>query len=287
VTLGETVQVARVRLVAAGIPADEAGRDAELLARHALAWDRATYLARTREQADEAWGQHFAALVERRTRREPVAYIRGVQEFWGRDFIVSPAVLIPRPETELIVEEALSWASRRGAPLDRLVIADVGTGSGCLAVTLAAERTDAQVFATDISQPALEIASRNAARLGVADRVSFLHGRYLDPVPGSPHLIVANPPYVREVDAASLPPEVALYEPHEALFAGADGMRDVRGLLSAAATRLAARGALVVEIGLGQAEDVRRAVHDTPGLSLVALRPDLQNIPRVAVIHRV
>ncbi|MFN2446547.1 MAG: peptide chain release factor N(5)-glutamine methyltransferase [Vicinamibacterales bacterium] len=285
-TLGEAVQAARGRLVAAGIAPDEAARDAELLVRHALGWDRATYLTRTREEVIACWHDAYAPLIERRARREPVAYIRGLQEFWGRELLVSPAVLIPRPETELVVEEAITWIGRRNASSGTLLVADVGTGSGCLAITLAAECSDARVFATDISAAALEVATANARRHGVADRITFLHGPYLESLAESVSLIVANPPYVAETDAHRLQPEIVAYEPHEALFGGTDGLRDVHALLAGAAARLVEGGALIMEIGPGQAEDVRRAVSETPGLSLTGLRRDLQGIPRTAVMQR-
>jgi release factor glutamine methyltransferase len=284
VTLGEAVQAARGRLIAAGIAPDEAALDAELLARHELGWDRAAFLSRLRETAEGEWQRVYDSLVERRLRREPLAYIRGVQEFWGRDFLVSPAVLIPRPETEIIVEEALGFIDRQKVLQTEPILADVGTGCGCLAVTLAAECPKVRIFATDVSLAALAVASQNALRHGVDGRITFLHGPHLDPIVGPLHLVVANPPYIADRDAASLPPEVAEYEPHEALFAGIDGLREVRALTARAATRLMPDGVLIVEIGAGQVEAVRCVVSGTPGLSLVRVRSDLQGIPRTAVI---
>src|SRR3954467_9286651 len=162
--LHERLADARDRFVRAGIPRDEAALDAEVLARHVLACDRATLLIRARDPLPSAFDRLFGALVERRLAREPVAYIIGHREFWGLEFEVSPAVLIPRPETELIVEEALAAMPRRDAVRQ---IADVGTGSGCLAVTLAIEFPAARVTATDVSPEALEIAYRNADRHNV------------------------------------------------------------------------------------------------------------------------
>lgn len=286
-TLAEAVQAAGRRLVGAGIAPDEAARDAELLARHARGWDRATYLARRRDPADEAWLRMFEPLVSRRSRREPIAYIRGVQEFWGREFLVSPAVLIPRPETELIVEEAIAWLHdwRRGRS-QAAVIVDVGTGSGCLAVTIAAECPEVTVVATDISSSALAVAKTNAVRHGVRDRITFVEGRYLDPIAGPVDLVVANPPYVAERETASLQPEVVAYEPDTALFGGEDGLRDVLMLIEQAGRRLSSEGAMLLEIGAGQEDEVRRAADGVGTLSVARMRRDLQGIPRTAVIER-
>lgn len=285
-TFGEAVHHARRRLVDAGIAPDEAARDAELLARHAAGWDRATFIAHTRDQIGDEWDRSYAALVERRATREPIAYIRGVQEFWGRDFAVSPDVLIPRPETELIVDEALDWLRTR-APHESLTIVDIGTGSGCLAITLAAECPNVRVRATDVSEAAIAIASTNAIRHGVRDRVTFSRGAYFDPLNCAIDLAVTNPPYVAERDIPDLQAEVRHFEPPGALFAGVDGLRDIRVLVAQAARRLAPAGALIMEIGAGQDEEVRRAVGETSSLSLMRIRQDLQGIPRTAVMHRV
>jgi len=212
-----------------------------------------------------------------------VAYIRGVQEFWGREFRVTPAVLIPRPETELLVEAVASFLA--GRPAARVV--DVGTGSGCIAVTLALEHPSITMHATDISPAALEAARENAARLGVDARITFVHGAYLASTPAPIDLIVSNPPYVAEHDRLTLPPEVVRYEPAEALFADADGLRAVRALIDAARQSLTPGGMLVFEIGLGQAADVTRAIADAPALELIDILPDLQGIARTVVARRV
>ena len=214
---------ARRRLEAAGIPRAEAALDAELLARDALGWDRATWLMRRDEdeRAVEAetlaargigaFRAAFDARVARRVKREPMAYIRGTQEFYGREFLVGPGVLIPRPETELLIDEAKAAAMGRRTPR----VADIGTGSGCLAVTLALELPSAQVIATDISADALTIARGNAEAHGVAARITFVEASYLTGIAGSFDLIVSNPPYVRATDEPSLSPEVRDHEPRE------------------------------------------------------------------------
>ena len=150
--------------------------DADLLARHALGWDLATLVSRAADEAPAGFDARFAALIDRRLRREPVAYIRGTQEFWGRDFVVRPGVLIPRPETEFIIEEAIAWSLGRDAGAAPLRVLDIGAGSGCLAVTLALELTGARVAATDISSDALDTARENQRRLGA--EVSFTGARF-------------------------------------------------------------------------------------------------------------
>jgi release factor glutamine methyltransferase len=268
-------------MVAAGIDPDEAALDADLLARHVLGWDRATLLARAIDGPPEGFAAAYATVVERRLAREPVAYIVGRQEFWGRDFAVRPGVLIPRPETELIVEETLAWAEGRPAPLR---IVDIGTGSGCLAITLALELPQAIVSASDISADALVVARENADRLGA--RVAFHHGSMLAGVDTPADAIVSNPPYVRRADYETLQPEVRDYEPAVALLAGADGLDGVRLVAATAADALADQGLLAMEIGFGQSTAAARIVADTKQLRLLRIRDDLQGTARTIVAVR-
>ncbi len=281
-TLHDLVSAARVDLQRAGISAGTAALDADLLARHALGWDRATWLSRRTDAADAPFEQRYAKLIARRTMREPVAYIRGIQEFWGREFQVSPAVLIPRPETELIIEVTRTYLVEHPAA----VIVDVGTGSGCIAVTLALEHPGTQVFATDVSEDALAVARANAARLDARDRVRFLHGAYLASAPRPIDLLVSNPPYVARTDWPVLPPEVERHEPLLAWFGGDDGLRAFRAILAQARHALAVDGRLVMEIGYGQADNVALEVAATTGLSVESIASDLQGIPRVMVVRR-
>lgn len=277
-TLRQHLTAAKALLVAAGIEPAEAAQDVLLLAMHTLGWDRATLHARDADPAPDGFAAAYEPAIARRSRREPVAYITGVQEFWNRDFAVSPAVLIPRPETELIIEEALSMAF--------VTAADIGTGSGCLAVTLAAEFPRAQVIATDISAPALEVARANARLHGVADRIAFQETAYLDGIAGPFDLIVSNPPYVTDAEYAGLAPEVHDFEPRAALASGAEGLDDIAGVLRSALTNLAPGGRLLLEMGHQQAGAVTQLVAASPGLVLVEIRPDLQRIPRLAIIER-
>jgi release factor glutamine methyltransferase len=280
-SLHERLTEARQSLIRAGIPEVEAAVDAEVLARHVLECDRATLLTRSRDAIPSAFDRLYNPLITRRAAREPIAYIVGHREFWGLDFEVTPDVLIPRPETEFIVEEAVSIASRT---LTRRII-DVGTGSGCLAVALAVEFPAARVVATDVSPAALDIAGRNADRHNVGGRISFVQSDLLERVEGTAQLIASNPPYVPDGAAAALQPEVARYEPSGALYAGADGLAVIRRLLAAGPRCLADDGWLVVEFGFGQAAAVRAAAAEA-GWQVARLRADLQGIPRVAVLRR-
>lgn len=286
VTIHQHVARARERLRRAGIPDVEADLDARVMAQWLLAWDAARFLTSAQEEPPPTFPARYEALVERRANREPMAYLFGGQEFWGLMFEVSPAVLIPRPETELIVEAALELFPDRDAAIQ---IADVGTGSGCLAVALAHERPNARVMASDISPGAWIIASNNARRHGVEDRVGFalcdtLASTLFDRLTFD--LIVSNPPYVPETDRASLQPEVREHEPDVALFGGADGLSIIRQLVPQSVNRLKSEGYLVFELGLGQADAVGELISSTRGLTMVGLRPDLQGIPRTAIAKR-
>lgn len=277
-TLRQHLTAAKAALVAAGIEPSEAARDVLLLARHVLGWDRATLHARDTDQPPDGFIDAYQRVIDRRARREPIAYLTGVQEFWNRDFAVSPAVLIPRPETELIVEIALSSVFG--------VAADIGTGSGCLAITLAAECPRARLVATDISAPALEVARANARRHAVSDRIEFRETRYLDGIDGRFDLIVSNPPYVTDGEYPGLSPEVRDFEPRSALASGPDGLDDIQRVLESAVCYLVPGGRLLLEMGHRHADGVTGLVARQPQLRLVEIRDDLQRIPRVAIVER-
>ena len=283
--LRDKISAARARLTAAGIESGEAGRDAVLLARQILLWDRATIYANYDDSPTPDFIEQFDALIERRARREPVAYIRGLQEFWSREFVVNSAVLIPRPETELIIEEFLARLPS-DAPARPRRVADIGTGSGCIAVTVAAERPYCEVIATDISEAALHVAHENAGRIGVSDRIAFRESAYLIGSTGVFDFILSNPPYVTEAEYQGLAPEVREYEPASALVAGEDGFRDIRQIVDLGTAYLAPGGTMLIEIGHEQADAVVDLVMSYPALRLAGISNDLQNIPRVAVIER-
>jgi release factor glutamine methyltransferase len=280
-SVADRLAAARARLEAAGIAPLDAAFDVEVLARHVLGWDRGSLIARSRDPEPGGFFARLDALVARRAAREPVAQIVSAREFWGLDFEVTRDVLIPRPETEVIVEEALVFA--RAHPCHHVV--DVGTGSGCLAVSIARELPHVRVAAIDASDAALAVAHRNAERHGVRDRMTFHHGDLLQDLTEPADLIVANPPYVPDSEAAHLQEDVVRYEPHMALFGGPTGLEVVERLFNEAADHLAKGGRLIVEFGFGQSEPVRRLAEST-GWQVVRVREDLQSIPRTIVLAR-
>jgi len=283
-TIHERVAAARQTLSEAGIGASEAAASARLLAEHVLGWDTTRYLTSGHEPEPTGFGDRYGAAVARRARREPSAYITGRREFWGLLLEVSPAVLIPRPETELIVEAALELFGGDRRP--RLDVADACTGCGNLAVALAHELVHASIVATDISADALEIGRRNAERHGVADRIRFLHANVLEDVAGPFDLIVANPPYVRREDGPALQPEVRDHEPPVALFGGVTGTELVATVIEQGSARLRPGGSLMFEFGFGQEMVAEALIAATPGLELIEFRRDLQELARVAIAKK-
>jgi release factor glutamine methyltransferase len=285
VTIHGRVAAARQRLRDAGISANESDLDARLLAQLVLGWTTERYLVDAQSPEPDGFTERYDALVARRAAREPLAYIVGAREFWRLDFEVTPDVLIPRPSTELIVEAILDRFPDRHA---ELTIADVCTGSGCVAVALAHERPAARVVATDISEPALVVAARNAARHGVADRLEFRHGDLLDAIDG-PRVfdaITANPPYVLDGARPGLQPEVRDHEPSVALFGGVDGLTMLSRLVAGAPAHLRSGGWLIFEFGLGQDVEIEQLLEDAPELELVDVRRDLDGIARTVVARR-
>ncbi len=298
-TLHETLAGARARLIAADISRAEASVDVDLYARTILGWDRARLLSDLQEAPPSGLEPTLSEWTARRARHEPTAYIVGVREFWGLDFAITPAVLVPRPETEFIVEEALlllcsgaprvsassGGPSRGDLALRHARVADIGTGSGCVAVAVAVEAPGCRVTASDVSEGALAVARGNAARHGVADRVEFVATSYLDGVDGTFEVITANPPYVKDGDKPALS-RVTRHEPEVALFGGAEGLRDIAGVLDTAAAKLTPDGWLVMEFGYGQEESVEALVDARPALRLDRVRADLQGISRTAIVRR-
>jgi release factor glutamine methyltransferase len=282
ITIRQRVATARRRLLNAGISDREAELDARLLAQEAGGWSSTRYLLESEHPSTPSFETAFDALIRRREQREPMAYILGRQEFWGFDIDVTPDVLIPRPETELLIEIAQELIDPRGP----LRLADIGTGSGCIAVALARLFPIGLVTATDISQAALDVARRNAARHGVADRIEFVNTSLLDEVTQQFDFIAANPPYVPDATRNALQPEVRHFEPATALFGGEDGLAIIKPLLQSIGGRLKTRAAFVFEFGFGQAPDVTALIADVPALEMTAIRNDLQGIPRAAIVRR-
>jgi release factor glutamine methyltransferase len=297
---------AMARLRAAKVPSYTLA--AELLLIHTLGRDRAWLYTHPEEPLDPPAVEKFFALIARRADGEPTQHLTGKQEFWGLEFEVTPAVLIPRPETEHLVEVALERLGPRGikirldtgAPSPPLRIADMGTGSGCLAVALAHELPHADVVATDISAAALEVASRNAARLHVAERVHFVQTDMLGALVSNSSsqdqegdhearlfdVIVSNPPYVAIEDAATLAREVREHEPHAALFGGRTGTEMYGKLIEQAGALLRHRGILVLELGYNSADAVLKIIRETPGWVNISVTNDLAGIPRVLAAER-
>jgi release factor glutamine methyltransferase len=281
-TLHEQISLGRQTLIDAGLPPEGAALDADVIARHVLGWDLARLLAHNREPAAADFIQQFERAIARRARREPVAMIVGHREFWGLDFLVTPATLVPRPETEFIVEEAL-----RFLPVDGPArVLDVGTGTGCLAIAIASERPAAKIIASDISHDALVVARENATRLKVSSQITFVRTDLAAGIqPARFDVIVSNPPYVPDQTAAALSTDVVRYEPHTALFGGEDGLDVMRRLLAEAVDSLAPGGTCIVEFGFGQ-EDAMRDLARQLGWQVVGVRHDLQDIPRTLVLGR-
>ncbi|MBN1477380.1 peptide chain release factor N(5)-glutamine methyltransferase [Candidatus Sumerlaeota bacterium] len=257
--------------------------DAELLLSRVLGLSRLDlYLAFDRPLSDDERGR-MRALLARRGRREPLAHITGEREFFSRVFEVSPDVLIPRPETERLVERLLE--RERGGDLPPGPILDVGTGSGAIAVTLACEMPKRSLVATDISAAALAVVRRNAERHGVADRVALHEADLAKGMAGPFAAIVSNPPYVAESERAILTPEV-LREPERALFGGANGLAVIRRLVEEAPPLLSPAGVLLIEVGAGQAGEVMRMIRDRGECEAVAALTDLAGIERVVEATR-
>jgi release factor glutamine methyltransferase len=278
-TVDEALRRGAERLALCGVP--DAAWQSELLLRHVLGWDRSTLLARGREAVPAEVESRFVALIAERARRRPLQHLTGRQAFWRHEFVVSADVLIPRPETELLVEAALELLQGLTSP----TIVDVGTGSGCIALSLAAERPDATVHAVDVSPAALAVAAENARRLGLAQRVQLHQGDLLAPVTsraGAVDLVVSNPPYVDPTQIDSLPPEVRDHEPRSALLAPDGPYGIYRRLGAGAAALLRQGGHIAVEVGRGMAAEVSAALA-AGGLEVVDVRRDLQGIERVVI----
>lgn len=269
-TVREALVAATDALAAAEV--DSPRLDAELLLAEATGWDRVRLAAEPEAAVDAAAARRFGEMMRRRIRREPTAYILGRKGFRRLELAVDRRALIPRPETELLVEVALELEPR--------TVLDVGTGSGAVALAVADELPGCEVSATDTSPQALELAGENAERLGLADRVRLERGTV--PVDGSFDLVLANLPYVCDDEWRDLQPEITRYEPREALVAGPDGLDAIASAGAAAVTALSPEGALALEVGAGQAGAVAELLLDL-GFRRVEGRQDLAGIPRVVL----
>lgn len=259
--------------------------DAEILLCECAGVERAFLLAHRADAVPaDAWPR-FQAWVARREKREPVAYITGHREFYGLDFAVTPAVLVPRPETEHVVDEALALARAKRQSAPAVFIADVGTGSGAIAIALAAHLPYAQVCALDSSREALEVAWRNADRHGVLGRMCLVQSDLLEHLPWAVDILVANLPYVADEEWPALAPEIRFHEPAHALRGGANGLDLIRRLLVQAPERLRPGGAVVLEIGAGQADGVRRAAQAAFPNAHIRVAQDYAGLDRVVIVQ--
>jgi len=278
-TVRGALTAATARLEMAAQLRQSAARDALLLLLHAAGISRAELHADPARALTDEEQRTYEAFVQRRMRHEPIQYIVGEQEFYGLALRVGPAVLIPRPETEHLVEAVL--AEMDGVARPRIV--DVGTGSGAIAIALAVNLPQAEMVAADLSREALQVARENAARHGVAERIRFVESDLMDRVEGEFDALVSNPPYVASGDREMLHPEVREYEPATALFAGSEGLAIYRRLIPQAASALKQDGLLAMEIGLGQDAALAELL---VGWTAVRFVKDLQGIPRVVVARR-
>jgi release factor glutamine methyltransferase len=282
ITIAQALKNGANVLRVAGIP--EAHRDASSLLTHITLFDRTAQITHAgRILRPEDW-RKFESFVRRRASGEPLQYITGQQDFYGLTFAVTPDVLIPRPETELLVEAALKLLEEFPDPL----VCDVGTGSGCIAISILWMRKDARAFALDISPAAIAIAKRNAEWHEVHERMTLIVSDCfiaLDPSNTRFSMIVSNPPYVPENDLATLQREVRDHEPRVALTPGGDGLEIIRRLLRDSPPFLQFGGHLLMEIGFDQLSAVERLI-DSRVWALADVRPDLQGIPRIVIVRR-
>ena len=282
-SIAEALNEASKTLQSGGVP--EPRREAGSLLSFVLGKDRTFLISHAEDPVDDAAVDRLRAAVARRAAGEPLQYITGVQDFYGREFRVTPDVLIPRPETELLVEAAMQLA---GGATATPFVCDVGTGSGCIALTLLCEMPGAGAVAVDKSEAALEIATLNARNLSVMERVRFVVSDCFNSLDANQFqfdLVVSNPPYVSAKAVAGLQREVRDHEPLIALSPGEDGLSVIRRLLEDAPAFLKQHGHMLMEIGFDQGEAVQKLI-DERIWRLIEIRPDLQSIPRILVLQK-
>jgi release factor glutamine methyltransferase len=282
ISIGAAIKEGSLVLDLAGVP--EARREAGSLLAVVLEKDRTFLISHADEQLNEKQLNKFQEWIQRRSLGEPLQYITGMQDFYGRELLVTPDVLIPRPETELLVESALRLLQESNS-----LFCDVGTGSGCIAITMLAEKRDLRGVALDVSEAALAIARQNALRLVVHERLSFTLSNCFDaltPDQDEFDLIVSNPPYVSAAAIPGLQREVKDHEPLVALSPGPDGLSVVRRLIEDAPRFLRNDGYLLLEIGYDQGDATEQLVKSS-GFRLIEIRPDLQGIPRIVILQKI
>ena len=276
-TLRQALSRARETLIASNI--EDASLESELLLGHTLNINRVQLYLDLNHELSSKQEKTFQNLVKRRLNHEPTAYITEHREFYGLDFYVNPEVLTPRPESELLVEKAVSLAQNDSVS----TIADIGTGCGAVAISLALNLPQAKIYATDISAPALKVALVNCQKHGVVNRVCLLQGNMLNPLPGPVGLIVANLPYVKKGEVLRVSP--AGFEPLLALNGGSDGLQKIRRLCRQVSNKLRPTGYLLLEIGQGQARAVVTLLHSLFPSAKIEVASDLGGIDRVVSLH--
>ncbi len=280
-TIASALIAARRRLQTAGI--DSAALDARLLLGKAAGIDMSALIAGSRNMLPTETNAAFDAFCDRRARHEPVARILGTKEFRGLSIALNEATLVPRPETEILVDAVLDVAGK--SPGRPLRICDLGTGSGAILIALVSELDQATGIGVDISRPALDVALANARQHGVADRIGFIHGDFSAPLGEAFDMVVANPPYIQQGDMAGLQADVRDYDPALALDGGPDGMAALRVIAARLPGLLKPGGTAFVEIGAGQGDSVA-ALFAGQGLEIGAIRPDLAGIERVVIAQK-
>ena len=280
-TLSQAIHLARQKLSQAGI--DDACIEAEFLMRHTVGVSKTQLYSEPDRAITSAEANRVWEFVQRRLRHEPTAYILKYCEFYGIDFYIDQRVLIPRPETELLVEKAIEFASCYYQNKN-LTIADIGTGSGIIAISLALALPKARIYATDISPASLEIAEINCRRHKVSDQVKLLQGNLLEPLPEPVDMIVSNLPYIKDAELKMLSPEIINFEPIVALAGGGDGLDKIRSLLAQVPDKICPGGYLLMEIGQGQAQVVTSIINNYLPESSIELIPDLSGIDRVVKV---
>ena len=298
-TIKETLSWAEEYLQSHGVPDCKA--EAEYLLSHLLNCKRSgLYLNHDKAIAIDEF-QRFMGWLNRRIAREPSQYIIGEQEFWGLEFKITRDVLIPRPETEILVEEAVKTIydlrftiydcsfENRKPKIENPVLLDLCTGSGCIAITLAKEIPQSTVYAVDVSEKAMDVARENAERHGVADKIHFLKGDLFEPLNGVDitfDLIVSNPPYISKKTMKELQPEIRDYEPQTALCGGDDGLDFYRRIIAEAPNYLTKRGHLILEMGYGQAEEIKKLIKQNKTFEHIDIKKDFAGIDRVIKAQR-
>ncbi len=275
-TIQQALTQGRLRLSTSPSP----DLDARLLLEHVIGQTHSYLIAHSDESLTTEQESNFLALLARAEQLEPIPYLIGIAPFYGLDFVVTPAVLIPRPETEMIVDHVLRWSGAR----QDVVIVDVGTGSGCIAITLAHHLPQAGVVAIDIASDALAVARRNAARLG-ADHIRFIEGDLLDPIDSKVDIVIANLPYIADDEWTSVSDGVKWYEPEGALRGGPDGLDYFRRLIPTAAQKLNPGGLLLLEVGWRQGDAVRRLARESFPRSEIAILPDFAGYDRLVAVE--